>query len=54
MVSVTIPQSVTSIGNCAFEFCINLPHIVIPESIVSIGDSTFYCCKRLSSMFSVK
>ncbi|WP_390453573.1 leucine-rich repeat protein [Pseudoflavonifractor gallinarum] len=41
-------------GNCAFEFCINLTHIVIPESIVSIGDSTFYCCKRLSSMFSVK
>ena len=48
--SITIPDSVTSIGNDAFGDCENLTDITIPDSVTSIGDYTFYGCKSLTSI----
>ena len=46
MASITIPDSVTSIGNSAFYGCTSLPSIAIPSSVASIGDGAFRGCKR--------
>ena len=48
--SVTIPDSVTSIGNYAFYDCSNLASITIPDSVTSIGGSAFGYCSRLTSV----
>jgi len=41
--SFTIPNSVTSIGNHAFEDCKYLTSITIPNSVTSIGVDAFDC-----------
>ena len=48
--SVTIPQSVTSIGDSAFSFCIALTEVTIPQSVTSIGDSAFSHCEKMDSL----
>ena len=48
--SVTIPNSVTSIGYYAFSDCTSLVSIVIPDSVTSIGDSAFEDCRSLTSV----
>ena len=48
--SVSIPNSVTSIGNYAFDCCINLTSVTIPNSVTSIGISAFYWCSGLTSV----
>ncbi len=48
--SVTIPNSVTSIGNYAFFYCYNLTSVTIPNSVTSIGDYAFYICSGLTSV----
>ena len=45
-----IPNSVTSIGNSAFEYCNKLKSITIPNSVTSIGNSAFYDCENLTSI----
>ena len=56
---VTIPSevtqegttySVTSIGNCAFEWCSGLTAVEIPNSVTSIGNYAFYGCFGMSLM----
>ena len=42
LTSVTIPESVTSIGVRAFLYCTGLTSITIPESVTSIGAFAFY------------
>lgn len=44
---VTIPDSVTSIGNNAFDCCTKLNNITIPSSVTSIGGYAFENCARL-------
>ena len=47
---ITIPDSVTSIGNYAFRNCSSLTSITIPDSVTSIGDSIFYNCSNLETV----
>ena len=47
---VTIPNSVTSIGDRAFYKCESLESVVIPDSITSIGNWTFTNCKSLENV----
>lgn len=48
--TVTIPDSVTSIGSSAFENCRTLEHINIPNSVAEIGERAFLACDSLSSV----
>lgn len=47
LTSVTIPNSVTRIGNSAFYECSGLTRIDIPDSVKSIGVLAFYRCSGL-------
>ena len=42
LTSVTIPDSVTSIGRSAFSGCTGLTSVTIPDSVTSIGLGAFY------------
>ena len=48
--SITIPNSVKSIGNRAFYECKSLQSITIPNSVKSIGDGAFRECDSLQSI----
>jgi hypothetical protein len=50
LTSVTIPDSVTSIGYGAFYQCVGLPSITLPDSLTIIGDSAFSVCLDLTSV----
>ena len=47
LTSITIPSSVTSIGNSAFDGCSNLTSITIPDNVTSIGNYAFSDCRGL-------
>lgn len=47
---VSIPESVTRIGEKAFEYCDSMIDITIPDSVTSIGDYAFQGCERLTSI----
>ncbi len=49
LTSVTIPDSVTSIGLFSFYGC-SLTEITIPKSVTSIGMWPFYCCLSLTDI----
>lgn len=50
LTSITIPNSVTSIGEYAFNGCSGLTSITIPNSVTTIGYSAFYDCSNLTSI----
>lgn len=50
IINVTIPDSVTSIGDHAFYSCESLESIIIPEGVTSIGYRAFYKCYSLESV----
>ncbi|MCQ2387293.1 MAG: leucine-rich repeat protein, partial [Clostridia bacterium] len=50
LTSVTIPNSVTSIGSSAFYDCKSITSIVIPNSVTSIGERAFEYCSSLTSV----
>ncbi len=48
--TVTIPNSVTSIGYSAFSGCSGLTSVTIPNSVTSIDNNAFYKCSGLTSV----
>ena len=50
MTSVTLGNSVTTIGNSAFDNCTSLRSVSIPNSVTSIGDFAFEECVNLRSI----
>ena len=48
--TITIPNSVTTIGIQAFYYCTGLTSITIPNSVTSIGARAFYGCTGLTSI----
>ena len=45
-----IPNSVTSIGDCAFYGCSGLTELTLPNSVKSIGESAFCGCSGLEKI----
>jgi putative transposon-encoded protein len=50
LTDITIPNSVTSIGNSAFMDCAGLTGITLPNSVTSIGNNAFKGCTRLTDI----
>ncbi len=50
MTTISIPTSVTGIGNYTFHGCSGLTTINIPTSVTGIGDYAFYGCKSLTTI----
>ncbi len=50
LTSITIPSSVTRIGNQAFRDCTSLTSITIPSSVTSIANEVFRGCINLTSV----
>jgi hypothetical protein len=51
MVSVTIPNSVTSIGGEAFSECTYLTNVLIGNSVTNIGEGVFEGCTSLKGVY---
>ena len=49
--SVSIPASVTSIGDLAFNGCQDLTSVIIPASVTSIGNYAFQSCTKLEYVY---
>ena len=50
LISVTIPNNITSINPRVFYYCSSLENITIPDSVTSIGNSAFEGCSSLTSV----
>lgn len=50
LVSVDIGDTVTSIGDYAFNGCSGLTSVTIPDSVTDIGSEAFWGCSGLTSV----
>jgi len=50
LVTISIPKTVTSIGQEAFRNCRYLTAVVLPESVTSISNDAFRSCEHLTSV----
>ncbi|MGC9944112.1 MAG: leucine-rich repeat domain-containing protein [Verrucomicrobiota bacterium] len=46
----SIPDSVTTIGDVAFDSCSRLANVTIPDSVTTIGEFSFQFCTNLTSV----
>lgn len=51
LISLSIPDDMTYIGNRAYYGCINLESVYIPEGVTRIGESAFAMCPNLSYVY---
>ena len=51
IISVVLPNCLTSIGSYAFSECSSLTSIIIPNSVTTISSFAFYRCTSLKSIF---
>ena len=51
---MTIPDSVTSIGDYTFDGCESLSYVTAPDSATGIGDSAFENWRSLSSVTALR
>ena len=50
LTSITLPNTVTEIGEDAFDQCINLTTVKFSENLVTIGSGAFGGCKKLTNV----
>lgn len=50
MRSLTIPDSINSIGQSAFQGCVGLTTVTIPQAVTTISDNAFQNCTGLTSV----
>lgn len=50
LISVDLPNQLTSIGHGAFEYCVNLSSITIPSNVTTISSMAFYECNSLDNV----
>lgn len=46
--NVTIPTSVTEVGNYGFAYCTKLEAVTLPHSVTKIGSCAFECCEKIT------
>lgn len=51
LTSVTVPDSVASIGGGAFGECTSLTSITIPDSVTFVGHGAFYDCTSINATY---
>ena len=50
LISISLPEGVTTIGNSAFSCCNGIESVIIPDGVETIGADAFYSCKSLKSV----
>ena len=50
LTSITIPKSVTAIGQETFHYCVSLTSLTLPDALTAIGKKAFYSCNALTSV----
>ncbi len=49
--SVTLPSSITEIGQFAFDWCENLETLIIPEGVTKIWNNAFEGCSKYTNIY---
>ena len=52
LTNVTLPSTLQSIGDYAFNYCTSLTELTLPESLKTIGSSAFSNCSSLASVIN--
>ncbi|MDP4276282.1 MAG: leucine-rich repeat protein [Bacteroidota bacterium] len=50
LISIILPSSITTIGDCAFAGCNKIKSLTIPQSVIYIKPYAFYGCSSLDSI----